>query len=314
MDFRDLEAFVAVAEELHFGRAAARLHMAQPPLSNRIRQLERELRLPLFERSTRKVSLTDAGARLLAPAKRTLSQLAVTREIAGSIASGDEGRVRLGFAGASSQRLLPSLTTAVRRTHPGIELVLQSQTYVYRALDLLLAGELDLAFARLPIAHPELSARVVEIEELLCALPADHRLAGQERIRLEDLVDDDFVSLPDDHGSMLQATMISLCTSAGFRPRIAQVAPDSSTVLALVAASVGATITLSSVSPVQTVGIVYRPLVDARPSHLAAVLAWRSDNPSPALARVLAVGETALPTCDTDAAAISESSIGIGQR
>ncbi|HET6393125.1 MAG TPA: LysR family transcriptional regulator [Blastococcus sp.] len=296
MDLRDLEAFIAVAEELHFGRAATRLHMAQPPLSNRIKLLEKELDVQLFERSTRSVKLTDAATRLLVPARRALSQVAVVKDVAASIASGEEGRVRIGFAGASSQRALPLLTRAVRDAHPGIELVLRSQTYVYDALDRLMSGDLDLAFVRLPIAHPELSHRVVEVERLLCALPSGHRLADRDAVHLEDLVHDDFVSLPDDQGSMLQATMVQRCLAAGFRPRITQVAPDSHTVLALVAAGAGVTITLSSVRPVQSVGIVYRPLAGDEPDQMLAALAWRRDDDSPTLRRVLDVSTTALPT------------------
>jgi len=296
MDLRDLEAFIAVAEELHFGRAATRLHMAQPPLSNRIKLLEKELDVRLFERSTRSVRLTDAATRLLVPARRALSQVAVVKDVAASIASGEEGRVRIGFAGASSQRALPLLTRAVRDAHPGIELVLRSQTYVYDALDRLMSGDLDLAFVRLPIAHPELSHRVVEVERLLCALPSGHRLADRDAVHLEDLVHDDFVSLPDDQGSMLQATMVQRCLAAGFRPRITQVAPDSHTVLALVAAGAGVTITLSSVRPVQSVGIVYRPLAGDEPDQMLAALAWRRDDDSPTLRRVLDVSTTALPT------------------
>jgi DNA-binding transcriptional LysR family regulator len=298
MDLRDLEAFVAVAEELHFGRAAARLNLAQPPLSHRIRQLEQRLGLQLFERTTRSVTLTDAGLRLLDPARRTLSQAALTSEVAASIASGEDGRIRLGFAGASSQRLLPLLTTAVRAQYPRIRIALRSQTYVFTARDMLLAGELDLAFVRLPIANPELETRAVEVEELLVALPADHRLSSHARVQLADLVDEDFVSLPDDQGSMLQATMYQLCAAAGFRPRVAQVAPDSSTVLAMVAAGAGVTVTLSSASPVQSVGIAYRPIDGVRDNHPVAALAWRHDNQSPALARVLDVSQKALPTPD----------------
>lgn len=298
MDLRDLEAFVAVAEELHFGRAANRLHIAQPPLSNRINQFERELGLKLFLRSTRNVALTDAGVRLLIPARRTIAQALATREVAASIASGEEGRVRIGFAGASSQRLLPLLAAEVRRTFPGIELILRSQTYVYTAIEMLIAGELDLAFARLPISQPELTARPVEIEQLLVALPSDHRLCAQDDVDVEQLVEEDFVSLPDDQGSMLQSTMYHLCMTAGFRPRVTQVAPDSSTVLALVAAGAGVTITLSSVAPVQSVGIVYRPIRGTQTTTMVSALAWRRDNPSPSLARVLALSEIALPTPD----------------
>jgi len=312
MELRDFEAFVAVAEELHFGRAAARLHISQPPLSSRIRMLEQDLKLKLFERSTRSVTLTDAGARLLDPARRVLNQVEDALQVARSINSGDQGRVRIGFAGASSQRVLPQMANAVRKAHPGIELELQSQTYVYTALELVRDGSLDLAFARLPIPHAELAWRVVEVEELICALPESHPLADRDSIRLAELRDEDFVSLPDDQGSILQSTMYSLCVTAGFRPRVAQIAPDSSTVLALVAAGAGVTITLSSVKPVQSVGLVYRPIEGISPSHMFATLVWRKDDPSPALAKVLESGEAALPTPDLSGLAMDESAIGIG--
>lgn len=313
MDLRDFEAFVAVAEELHFGRAAARLHMAQPPLSNRISGLERELGLTLFQRSTRNVALTDEGERLLVPARRVLNQVATFRDAAGAIVSGEEGRVRIGFAGASSQRALPLLANAVRRSHPGIDLDLQSQTYVYSAFDKLATGELDLAFVRIPITRPELRHRIVEIERVLLAMPAEHHLAERDSVRLEELAEDGFVSLPETSRSMLRATMYSMCLSAGFPPRIAQVAPDSSTVLALVAAGAGVTITLSSVCPVQSVGIVYKPIDGTGPSHLFAALAWRADNASPALQRVLEIGRVALPTPDLYSYDIAESEFGVGQ-
>jgi DNA-binding transcriptional LysR family regulator len=178
-------------------------------------------------------------------------------------------------------------------------LQLQSQTYVYRALDMLLEGSLDLAFARLPTPHPELESRVIEVEQILCALPEGHPLATRESLTLAELHDEDFVSLPSDTGSILQSTMYALCVTAGFRPRIAQVAPDSATVLALVAAGAGITITLSSVSPSQSVGIVYLPLADVQPDQMFATLTWRKDDSSAALAAVLAVSETVLPTPDS---------------
>jgi len=297
VEIRDIEAFVVVAEELHFGRAAARLRISQPPLSSRIRQLEGELGLELFTRSTRTVALTEAGARLLPPSRQLLEQMRRTKATAESIKTGEEGLVRLGFAGASSQRGLPLLSRAVRERYPGIDLRLQSQTYVYTALQLLVDGGLDLAFARLP-SHPAVESRVVEVETILCAMPEGHRLADEESIRMRDISVEDFVSLPDDQGSILQATMFALCVTAGFRPRVVQVAPDSSTVLALIAAGVGITITLSSVAATKTSGVVYRPIDDIRPSHMFATLAWRKGDPSPALGRVLEVAESALPTPD----------------
>lgn len=313
MELRDIEAFVAVAEELHFGRAAARLHISQPPLSNRIRQLEADVKVPLFTRSTRNVALTEAGKRLLGPAQQVLSQLSITRAIADAILTGETGRVRLGFAGASTQRSLPILSRAVRKQHPGIELQLQSQAYVFTAMEMLRNGSLDLAFARLPSTNPDLAFRVIEVEEIVCALPADHPLALEDTIRLPDLRDEDFVSLPSDQGSILQATMFALCVTAGFSPRVTQYAPDSATVLALVAAGVGVTITLSSVQPVQSMGIVYRPLEDIHPSHMFATLAWRRDDPSPALRTVLEASEASLPSPDLSAFANNPFLVGIGQ-
>jgi DNA-binding transcriptional LysR family regulator len=313
VDLRDLEAFVAVAEELHFGRAAARLQMAQPPLSSRIGHLERELKLQLFQRSTRSVTLTDAGSRLLGPARRVLAQMTAVTDTAAAIASGDEGRIRIGFAGASSQRALPLLASAVRKAHPGIQLVLQSQTYVFTAFKLLVSGDLDVAFVRLPVMDAELSHRVVEVERLICAMPAGHRLADRDIVDMQDLVDEDFISLADDQGSILQATMVAKCMAAGFAPRIVQIAPDSATVLALVAAGAGVTVTLSSVCQVQSVGIVYRPVAGPGPDYLLLALGWRTDNPSPALRRVLAVSEVALPTPDFAGLNVQRSTPRVGR-
>jgi DNA-binding transcriptional LysR family regulator len=298
VDLRDLEAFVAVAEELHFGRAAARLHISQPPLSLRIRQLEADLGVTLFDRTTRAVALTPGGARLLPSAQQALIQVGLTRQVAESIRSGDRGLVRVGFAGASSQRALPLLSRAVREEYPGIELELHSQTYVFTALQMLVEGRLDLAFARLPSQHPALASRVVEVEQLLCAVPDTHPLAQRHVISMSDLIDEEFVSLPDDQGSILQATMVALCVTAGFRPRVTQFAPDSVTVLALVSAGVGVTITLSSVAPAQTAGVVYLPIEGIDPSHMFATLAWRESDPSLALRRVLDVAARVLPTPD----------------
>jgi DNA-binding transcriptional LysR family regulator len=312
MELRDIEAFVAVAEELHFGRAAARLHISQPPLSNRIRQLEADLRVQLFTRNTRSVALTEAGHRLLAPAQRVLGQLEATRAVAEALVTGEQGRIRLGFAGASTQRSLPLLSRAVRELHPGIELQLHSQAYVFTAMEMLRSGSLDLAFARLPSSDPDLAFRVVEVEEIICALPSGHPLADADSVRLADLRDEDFVSLPSDQGSILQSTMFALCVTAGFRPRVTQYAPDSATVLALVAAGVGVTITLSSVKPAQSMGVVYLPLEDIHPSHMFATLAWRKDDPSPALRTVLTTSQSALPTPDLSAFANNPFLVGIG--
>lgn len=297
MEIRDYEAFVVVAEELHFGRAADRLLISQPPLSNRIRQLERQLGFGLFTRSTRSVELTAEGRRFLPAARKVLQQHEEAQKIARAIKTGESGVVRLGFAGVSSQRALPILSRAVKDAYPGIDLRIQSQTYVYTAVEQLLEGSIDLAFSRLP-THPDLDSRVIQVEELLCALPDDHPMADREEIHLSDLAQEPFISLTEEQGSVLQATMASLCISAGFRPDVVQYAPDSATVLALVAAGIGVTITLSSVAETRPHGVVYKRMVDSSPSHMFATLAWRRDDPSESLKHVLEVSEKALPTPD----------------
>ncbi|ALU96905.1 MULTISPECIES: LysR family transcriptional regulator [Streptomyces] len=295
MELRHLNAFLAVAEELHFGRAAKRLQMAQPPLSQQIRQLEKELGVQLFHRNTRSVRLTSAGETFLEPVRTVLDDLDTAVRAARSAGIGEYGRVTIGFAGASSHETLPRLTRAVRAAHPGLELVMTGQTYANTALSRVADGSLDLGFVRLPVARPGVAHRVIDEEELVCALPSDHPLARRETVPLDVLAGEPFVSFPANSGSTVRDAMTEACENAGFTPRIVQEAPDSYTILALVAAGVGVTLTVTSVQHIQQNGLVYRPL--AGPAvRLRAALAWRADNPSAALRAVLAVAEEALPT------------------
>lgn len=295
MELRHLDAFLAVAEELHFGRAAKRLQMAQPPLSQRIRQLEKELGVQLFHRNTRSVRLTSAGESFLEPVRTVLDDLDTAVRAARSAGKGEFGRVTIGFAGASSHETLPQLTRAVRAAHPGLELAMTGQTYANTALARVADGSLDLGFVRLPVTRPGVAHRVIDEEELVCALPSDHPLARREAVPLAVLAGEPFVSFPANSGSTVRDAMTEACESAGFTPRVVQEAPDSYTIHALVAAGVGVTLTVTSVQHIQQNGLVYRPLAGP-PIRLSAALAWRSDNPSAALRAVLAVAEEALPT------------------
>ncbi|GIE28591.1 LysR family transcriptional regulator [Actinoplanes italicus] len=295
MELRYVAAFVAVAEELHFGRAARRLQMAQPPLSQMIRQLEKELGVQLFERSTRSVRLTSAGESFLGPARQVLDDVDLAKRAVTSAGTGEYGRVTIGFGGASSHAALPRLARAVRAAHPGIELVMKVQQYANVALDGVADGSLDLGFVRMPVTRAGVRTRVIENDRLVCALPADHPLAGKEEIDLTDLIHDPFVSLPASSGSTLLDAMIRTCEEAGFTPKVVQEAPDSNTVLALVSAGVGVTLTLKSVEHVCQGGLVYLPMA-GRTVWQQAALAWRADNPSAALRAVLAIAERELPT------------------
>lgn len=295
MEIRHLVGFIATAEELHFGRAAARLHMAQPALSQQIRQLEKELGVELFHRNTRSVALSEAGHALLGPARQVIVAVDMAKRAAVLGASEIVGRVVIGFAGASSRNVLPLLARAVRAEQPGIELVLQGQTYAGTALAEIVAGQVDIGFCRLPVMNPAIATRIFNYEKLVAALPSDHPLAAQETLNMSDLAAEPFVTFPGNRGSSVRDALVHEALNAGFTPRIMQEAPDSYTILSLVAAGVGVTITVSSVQHIDTPGLVYRQLNGNIPD-LAAVLAWRRDNSSPAVRAVLDIAERVMPT------------------
>lgn len=296
MDLHQLEAFLAVAEELHFGRAAERLHIGQPPLSRTIKQLERDLGAQLFERTTRSVRLTTAGQALVGPAREVLDGCRLARSAVRAAGQGETGRVRLGFAGPSSYLLIGQLARLVRQRQPGIELSLQSVTYGLEALRLVIEGAMDLAIVRWGMEPPGIASRVVAAEHYVLVVPEGHPLAARGEISMADCRNEPFVSLPADPGSSVRDAFIRACYEAGFAPNIVQAAPDSWTVMALVAAGVGVTFTIdTAVANMPTDGIAVVPLVEGRePSY--ARLAWRAQDDNPALREVLRASEEALPS------------------
>lgn len=296
MEIHQVRSFLAVAEELHFGRAAQRLHVAQPPLSRTIRQLEKELGTALFVRNTRNVQLTAAGAALVGPGNAILDACRLAEMAVTSAGQGQTGRVRLGFAGSSSHLLVATWAKLVRRTHPGIEFVLNSSAYASEALNKLLDGSLDIALARWLYSPPGIASRVVADEDLLFVLPREHRLADRAAISISELADEAWVTLPADPGSTLRDLLLRLADKARFTPHIVQSAPDSFALVALVAAEVGCSLTVSSVARnIVNPEVAFVPLADPV-APLRVRLAWREDNDSPALAEVLRLSEQALPT------------------
>nr|WP_221380670.1 LysR substrate-binding domain-containing protein [Actinoplanes polyasparticus] len=247
MELRYLVAFVAVAEELHFGRAARRLRMAQPPLSQTIRKLGRELGVRLFERSTRWVRLTSVDDTFLEPARRVLEDVDVATRAARSAGASEYGQVVIGLAGCRVMRCCPSWPGRSRSPIRGLDLVMREHKHANRALERVANGTLELGFVRMPVSRPGLRTRVVGNDHLVCALPKHHRLAGKEEIDLQDLTHESFVSLPANVGSTLRDVMIRTCDQVGFTPRVVPEAPDSNTVLALVSAGTGVTLTSKSV-------------------------------------------------------------------
>lgn len=287
MDVGQLRAFLAVAEELHFGRAAERLHIAQPPLSRTIKQLETELGTRLLDRSTRSVKLTSSGQALLAPAAEVLEALRRAEEAVRSADNGETGLVRIAFAGVSTHPLVARLARLIRSNRPGIQLELSSQNFAQPAMKKLLEGETDLALGRWDVIPPVVSSRVIMKDSLVVALPDTHVLAGARRLSMSRLAGDGFISLRPFEGAVLPDRLRRLAHDNGFVADIVQVAPDTQTALALVSAEVGCHLTLASVARSTTdPHIVFVPLEDAT-TDVDLRAAWRRDDASPALKAVL---------------------------
>ncbi|WP_205346997.1 LysR family transcriptional regulator [Pseudonocardia broussonetiae] len=298
MRYRRLGYFVAVAEELSFTRAAQRLHMAQPPLSQQIAALEKDLGAVLFDRSRRAVRLTAAGAALLPEARRLLADYEETARMVRRVAEGAVGRLAVGFVPSAIHGALAPLLRAYGAAHPDVQLVLTE-----RPPDALLRsvhdGRLDVAVLYLPLREPDLAQRRISSEDLVLALPVGHPAAERETVSLADVAGEPFV-LPEQHDVPgLHSAVSALFADAGVAPRVAQRGVWLvQTVLGLVAAGVGLAIVPSSVAAPGHRGVVVRPVREAaHPVEVAAV--WRPDDPSAALARLLDLlpgGVTPAPT------------------
>lgn len=289
MELRHLAGFVAVAEELHFGRAAARLHMSQSPLSQQIRLLERDLGVTLFDRSTRSVRLTAAGRTLLEPARQVLAAASVARRAARAAGKGEIGRVSVGFAGTSSAVLLPLLTRAVADELPGIELALEGPLFSGETVGRISDGTLDAGFATVSDV-PGLQTRLVREDPLLVALPDVHPLASASAVDLRDLAEERFVAFPAARGSQVRALSTRSCAEAGFTPTVVQEAPDSFSLVSLVAAGVGVALVVEAARAIALEHVILVPL-KGTPPVLPVSLVWRQGHGSPALDAVLEVAE-----------------------
>lgn len=295
MELRWISAFVAVAEELHFGRAADRLGVGQSPLSQTVRKLEKELATTLFERSTRSVALTPAGRSFLPHARRMLDELDLGFRSVSAASTGEYGHVTIGFSGALNHLTLPPLTRSARHRYPGIALSLVHQVVTEQALRQLQSGEIHLAFVGLPVQAPDVRTRSIAREPLGAILPSDHPFADKVQIDLSELAQDDFVALPTHLGSSLRETMIQACLAKGFRPKIVQEVVDPYLVLSFVAAGVGVSLMPTCVEPIMPAGSVFVPLQGPVPI-VETGIAWNPENMSRALEIILGVAEETLPT------------------
>ncbi|MDP9889984.1 LysR substrate-binding domain-containing protein [Pseudarthrobacter enclensis] len=295
METQQLRVFLAVAEELHFGRAAERLHLAQPPVSRIVRQLERDIGTDLFVRSTRSVQLTAAGEALIAPAQQILAAAQNAKASALAAGRGEAGTVKLAYAGASTHVLVGVLAREVRKVYPEIEFRLNSQNFALPALARVLRGEVDISLGRWDFVPAGIQTRIIVQEHLVMAVPASHRLASQNEVHLAALAGEPFVALPPHEGSVLGDRLRRLSLGAGFDAEIVQRAPDSWTAMALVGAEVGCSLTVSTVAENVTDPHVHflRVLDETLPIYLR--MAWRGTSDNPALPPVLSLAERVWP-------------------
>jgi len=287
MELRHLRYFVAVAEELHFGRAANRVGIAQPPLSKQIQQLEDEIGVKLFKRTKRRVSLTHAGETFLKEARQTLHLSERAVRSARRADRGEIGRLVLGSVGSATYSFLPYALRLFRNRFPNVELVLLELT-THEQLDALHEKAVDAAFVRQPIKDDALFIENLFQESFIVALPLHHALASRTSIPLRLLTSEGFIMFSRQQRITFYDQVASLCHEAGFSPKIVQEAVQIPTVLGMVSAGMGVALVPSSVQKLRLAGVAYRNLekVD-RTTQLA--MAWRCDDDSPVLSAFLNV-------------------------
>lgn len=288
MDIRHLRYFIAVAEEEHFTRAAERLHMAQPPLSQAIRQLESELGVELLQRSTRQVTLTAAGAAYLERARAILAELSDASEHVRRVAAGLVGHVVIGCVGSVTYSLLPQLSRGLATELPGVDFAFRGEMLVPDQVAALRSGQIDVALLRPPIADLGLTVEPVRQDRLVVALPEGHPLASAVRVRVKQLAGHDLIVHSAHRRSMMYDVSLGLLREAGIEPHIRHEVGETSTLVTLVAGGLGLAIVPEPVSALRLEGVVYRPLV--QPARTVALaVAHRADRHEPHLARAVAV-------------------------
>jgi DNA-binding transcriptional LysR family regulator len=285
MELRHLRYFVAVAEQRHFGRAAELLHMAQPPLSQQIRQLEAELGITLLTRTTRRVDLTAAGAAYLVRAREILAAVDAAGEEAGRIASGSSGRLVVGCVGSATYSLLPALARRLREQLPDVDFGFRGEMLSPDQAAALRDGSLDLALLRHLPDTSGLALADVRRERLLVAIPREHRLAGRRRLRVAELAGEGLVVHAGGGRSTMNTLVHDLFEAAGREVEVVHEVAETSTLVTFVAAGLGLAVVPEPTAALNVPGVVYVPLVGTPGVDLVA--ATREGDANPVLGRAL---------------------------
>ena len=282
MELRHLRYFVAVAAELHFGRAAQKLHISQPPLSMQIRALETELGVKLLNRTRRQVSLTLAGSAFLQDARQIIERSEQAVLSARRAERGEIGELAVGFISVADYNLLPLILREFRRQYPQVALSLKELT-TDAQIDDLINSRIDVGFLLPPVMEPAIESVPVLHEPLIVALPEGHRLARRRgAIPLPALADAPFIITPRHMAPGLYDDIVSFCRASGFSPKIVQEAIQMQTVISLVSAEMGVALIPRSLQHLRRTGVVYKPLKERSPMSEIR-LAWRRNDDLPAL-------------------------------
>ena len=289
MELRHLQYFVTVAEELHFGRAATRLLIVQPSLSQQIQQLEKELGFPLLRRTKRSVELTDAGKVFLTEARKVLAQVQEAKRAAQRAYRGEIGRLVVGYISSSTYDLLPMMLSAYRERFPHVDVALQELT-TQEQLRALEEESIQVGLLRLPISDPTIYVEVVRREPIVCVLPEGHPLAKYERIAVPLLANEPFVLQSRQRGGGYYTQLMNLCLTSGFTPNVIQEVTEMHTIVSLVAAGMGVSLVPLSIKNIRSQGVAYRELEGIVPVTEMAI-AWQRTSHSTLVQNFLDVGK-----------------------
>lgn len=280
LDIRDLKFFVAIAKELHFGRAAKALRVTQPHLSLQTKQLEERLGVRLLNRTTRSVELTPVGERFRERAVYLLAQFDETVSVVRRLGDGIRVQINIGFTPAASHHTLPWIITEIQRRHPEIHLGLRYM-HTEAQIGALNEGRLDFGFLRPPVHSKKLTVQPLTKEGVVVALPCGHRLADKTDLRLADLADEDFVYFGKVLGFEFQEEIFSRCHAAGFTPKLTFEAVDTYSCIALVSVGCGVAILPAYIGATSHPMVTFHRLPDI-PNFIYLAAAWQTDHVSPA--------------------------------
>jgi len=279
MELQQLRCFAAVASELHFVRAAEKMHMAQQAVSFQIKQLEQELGVQLFHRTTRKVTLTMAGEALLEEVAQIFAHLERGVEEARRADRGERGRLVVGYVNTMSYSMLPAVVKGFRDRHPDVKVVLLETTPAELEIKLL-SGEVDVALNVKAVGQNGLPAyewMTISIERMTVAVPKSHPLAENDEVRLTELSDESFVLVNRQGNALMHDCFLYVCRQAGFTPRIVQEAANDQTAIGLVAAGMGIALIVGCMNKLYENQVVYLPLTEPR-FEFEFALYWRRDH------------------------------------